>query len=68
MDVSIIHHPEKSSCCSKSYDKPMALSTLFQPLSLVIQLGRGVGNEAEGGSSCVLTLASRPVMKVEIEE
>lgn len=30
-----------------------------------IQLGRGAGNEAEGGSSCVLTLASRPIIKVE---
>lgn len=30
-----------------------------------IQLGRGGGNEAEGGTSCVLTLASRPIMKVE---
>ncbi|KAL7542485.1 hypothetical protein ACHAXR_013135 [Thalassiosira sp. AJA248-18] len=30
-----------------------------------IQLGRGGGNEAEGGSSCVLTMASRPVLKEE---
>lgn len=28
-----------------------------------IQLGRGVGNEEEGGSSCVLKFASRPIMK-----
>jgi len=28
-----------------------------------IKLGRGVGNEAEGGSSCVLKFASRPIMK-----
>lgn len=28
-----------------------------------IKLGRGVGNEAEGGSSCVLKFASRPIMR-----
>eukprot|EP00581_Thalassiosira_minuscula_P008900 CAMPEP_0183707062 /NCGR_PEP_ID=MMETSP0737-20130205/3737_1 /TAXON_ID=385413 /ORGANISM="Thalassiosira miniscula, Strain CCMP1093" /LENGTH=445 /DNA_ID=CAMNT_0025934637 /DNA_START=105 /DNA_END=1442 /DNA_ORIENTATION=- len=27
-----------------------------------IQLGRGLGNEEEGGSSCVLQLSSRPIM------
>ncbi|KAL7453380.1 hypothetical protein ACHAWC_005055 [Mediolabrus comicus] len=27
-----------------------------------IKLGRGVGNEAEGGSSCVLKMASRPII------
>lgn len=30
-----------------------------------IRLARGTGNEAEGGSSCILTLASRPVLMVE---
>ena len=30
-----------------------------------IRLARGTGNEAEGGSSCILTLASRPVLIVE---
>jgi len=28
-----------------------------------IKLGRGVGNEAEGGSSCVLKVAARPIMR-----
>ena len=28
-----------------------------------IKLGRNVGNEAEGGSSCVLKLAARPIMR-----
>mmetsp|Transcript_21168 Transcript_21168/g.44010 ORF Transcript_21168/g.44010 Transcript_21168/m.44010 type:complete len:458 (+) Transcript_21168:61-1434(+) len=30
-----------------------------------IQLARNIGNEAEGGSSCILQLASRPVLKEE---
>jgi hypothetical protein len=30
-----------------------------------IRLARGTGNEKEGGSSCILTLASRPVLMVE---
>mmetsp|Transcript_17983 Transcript_17983/g.32660 ORF Transcript_17983/g.32660 Transcript_17983/m.32660 type:complete len:313 (-) Transcript_17983:230-1168(-) len=30
-----------------------------------IQLARGIGNEATNGTSCILTLASRPIMKVE---
>jgi len=30
-----------------------------------IKLGRNVGSEATGGSSCILTLASRPIMKKE---
>lgn len=28
-----------------------------------MQLGRGTGNEEKGGSACILTLASRPIMK-----
>ena len=30
-----------------------------------IRLGRSVGNEFQGGSSCILTLASRPILKKE---
>ena len=31
----------------------------------VMRLARGTGNEAAGGSACVLTLASRPILKRE---
>ena len=30
-----------------------------------IQLARGTGNEADGGTACVLSMSSRPIMKPE---
>eukprot|EP00970_Alexandrium_tamarense_P008347 scaffold1593_cov193-Alexandrium_tamarense.AAC.48 len=39
-------------------------SSLFVPI-LYMRLSRNVGHEETGGSSCILTLASRPILKKE---